>query len=50
MNHAIETNKDAFYMYMLKARIQKAIGDKTGAKASAEKTIELATAAKTMII
>lgn len=46
VNHAIETNKDAFYMYMLKARIQKELGDKTGAKASAEKTIELATTAK----
>ena len=46
VNHAIEGNKDAFYMYMLKARIQKAMGDKTGAKASAEKTIETATAAK----
>lgn len=46
VNHAIETDKDAFYMYMLKARIQKELGDKTGAKASAEKTIELATAAK----
>ena len=46
VNHALETNKDAYYMYMLKARIQKAMGDKTGAKTSAEKTIELATAAK----
>lgn len=46
VNHAIETNKDAFYMYMLKARIQKELGDKTGAKASAEKTIALATTAK----
>ncbi len=46
VNHAIETNKDAYYMYMLKARIQKAMGDNTGAKASAGKTIELATAAK----
>jgi len=46
VNHALETNKDAYYMYMLKARIQKATGDNTGAKASAEKTIELATAQK----
>ncbi|MFT4153323.1 DUF2911 domain-containing protein [Parafilimonas sp.] len=46
VNQAIETNKDAFFMYMLKARIQKELGDKTGAKASAEKTIELAAAAK----
>ena len=46
VNHALETNKDAYYMYMLKARVQKAMGDATGAKASAEKTIELATAQK----
>ena len=46
VNHALETNKDAYYMYMLKARIQKAAGDNAGAKASAEKTIETATAAK----
>lgn len=46
INHALETNKDAYYMYMLKARIQKAINDNTGAKASAEKTIQLATTAK----
>ena len=46
VNHAIEGNKDAFYMHMLKARIQKAMGDKAGAKTSAEKTIETATAAK----
>jgi len=46
VNHALETNKDAYYMYMLKARIQKAAGDNTGAKASATKTVELATAQK----
>ena len=46
VNHALETNKDAYWMYMLKARIQKAAGDNTGAKASAQKTIETATAAK----
>ena len=46
INHALETNKDAFYMFMMKARIQKELGDKTGAKASAEKCIELATAQK----
>jgi tetratricopeptide (TPR) repeat protein len=46
VNHAIETNQDAFYMYMMKARIQKELGDKTGAKASAEKCIQLATTAK----
>lgn len=46
INHALEANKDAFFMYMMKARIQKDMGDKTGAKASAEKCIELATTAK----
>ncbi len=46
VNHAIETNQDAYYMYMLKARAQKELGDKTGAKASAEKCIQTATAAK----
>jgi hypothetical protein len=46
VNHALETNQDAYYMYMMKARIQKEMGDKTGAKTSAEKCIQLATAAK----
>jgi len=46
VNHAIEKNQDAYYMYMMKARIQKELGDKTGAKASAEKCIQLATADK----
>lgn len=45
VNHALETNQDAFYMHMLKARIQKAMGDKAGAKTSAEKTVQTATAA-----
>ena len=46
VNHAIEGEQDAFYMYMMKAHIQKELGDKTGAKASAEKCIQLATTAK----
>ncbi len=46
INHALENNQDAFYMYMMKARIQKELGDKTGAKASAEKCIQTATTAK----
>jgi hypothetical protein len=46
VNHALETNQDAYYMYMMKARIQKELGDKTGAKASAEKCIQTATTAK----
>jgi len=44
VNHALETNQDAYYMHMLKARIQKAMGDTAGAKASAEKCVQLATA------
>ncbi|HEY8387085.1 MAG TPA: DUF2911 domain-containing protein [Parasegetibacter sp.] len=47
VNAAIEAaekaNQKPFYMYMLKARIQKAAGDNAGAKASAEKTIQLST-------
>jgi len=46
VNKAIETNKDAFFMYMLKARIHKKLGDKTAAKAAAVTCKELATAAK----
>jgi len=46
VNHAIENDQDAYYMYMMKARIQKELGDKTGAKASAEKCVQLATADK----
>ena len=46
INHALENNQDAYYMYMMKARIQKELGDKAGAKTSAEKCIALATAAK----
>ena len=46
VNHAIENNQDAYYMYMMKARIQKELGDKAGAKASAEKCVQLATADK----
>jgi tetratricopeptide (TPR) repeat protein len=46
VNHAIDSNQDAYYMYMMKARIQKELGDKPGAKTSAEKCIELATAQK----
>ncbi|MGC4102083.1 DUF2911 domain-containing protein [Ferruginibacter sp.] len=46
VNKAIETNKDAFYMYLLKARIHKKQGDKTAAKAAATTCKELATTAK----
>lgn len=42
INKATEENPKAYYMFLQKARIQKALGDKAGAKASAMKTIELA--------
>jgi hypothetical protein len=46
VNKAIEGNGKAFWLYLLKAKVQKAMGDKAGAKASANKTIEVATEAK----
>ena len=46
INKATAENPKAFYMFLQKARIQKDMGDKTGAKASAMKTIELAKEAK----
>jgi len=42
INKATEENPKAFFMFLQKARIQKAMGDKTGAKATAQKTVELA--------
>ncbi|WP_462251780.1 DUF2911 domain-containing protein [Ferruginibacter sp.] len=46
VNKALETNKEAFWMYLLKARILKKTGDKAGSKAAATMTKDLATAAK----
>lgn len=46
INKATEESPDAYFMFLQKARIQKAMGDKAGAKASALKTIELAKKAK----
>lgn len=46
VNKGIEGNADAFWMYLLKAKIQKQMGDKAGAKESAKKCVELATADK----
>lgn len=45
INKGIEGSPNAFWLYMLKARIQKAAGDVKGAKESAGKTIDLATKA-----
>jgi tetratricopeptide (TPR) repeat protein len=46
INKATDENPKAFFMFLQKAKIQKAMGDKAGAKASALKTIELAKEAK----
>lgn len=43
---AIEANKEAFWMWIYKAKIQKEMGDKAGAMESSKKSMELATAAK----
>ena len=46
VNKAIETNKEAYWMTMLKARIHLKLGDKAAAKAAATTTIDLATKGK----
>ncbi len=46
VNKAIETNKEAYWMTMLKSRIHLKLGDKAAAKAAAATTIELATKGK----
>ncbi|MGB4844393.1 MAG: DUF2911 domain-containing protein, partial [Ferruginibacter sp.] len=46
VNKALETNKEAFWMYMLKARIHKKMGDKVASKAAAATCKDLATKAK----
>ncbi|MEO6252072.1 MAG: DUF2911 domain-containing protein [Ferruginibacter sp.] len=43
---AIEGNKEAFWMWIYKAKIQKDMGDKAGAMESSKKSMELAAAAK----
>lgn len=43
---ATAANPKAYYMFLLQAKIQRDLGDKVSAKASAEKTIALATEAK----
>jgi len=42
----IEANEKAFYMWLYKARIQQEMGDKAGALASSQKSLELAKEAK----
>jgi hypothetical protein len=46
VNKALETNKEAFWMYLLKARIHAKQNDKAGAKAAANTVVTLATKAK----
>jgi Protein of unknown function (DUF2911) len=46
VNKALETNKEAFWMYLLKARILKKTGDAVGSKAAATLCKEFATKAK----
>ncbi|MDR0801133.1 DUF2911 domain-containing protein [Fluviicola sp.] len=46
VNKATDENPKAFYMFLLKAKIEYALKDKVAGKASAEKTIALAKEAK----
>jgi hypothetical protein len=46
INKATAANADAFWMMLLQAKIQRDMGDKVSAKASAEKVIVVATKAK----
>lgn len=43
---AIDENKEAFWMWIYKAKIQKDMGDKAGAMESSKRSMELAAAAK----
>lgn len=46
INKATTANPKAFWLFLQTAKIQKELGDKVGAKANAEKCIEVATEAK----
>ncbi len=46
VSKALEASPDAFWMWIYKAKIQKELGDKAGALASSQKSLELATKAK----
>ncbi|MEN9684344.1 MAG: hypothetical protein RLZZ28_130, partial [Bacteroidota bacterium] len=46
INRATAANASAFWLFLQQAKIQRDLGDKISAKASAEKCISLATAAK----
>ena len=46
VSKALEATPDAYWMWIYKAKIQKEMGDKAGALASAKKSLELATKEK----
>jgi hypothetical protein len=46
VSKAVSLNTKAYYMFLLKAKVQKQLGDTAGAKTSAETCISLATEAK----
>jgi len=46
VSKAIDGNKEAYWMWLYKARIQKEMGDNAGAMESSKKSMELAEAAK----
>jgi hypothetical protein len=46
VTRAIDGNKEAFWMWIYKAKIQKEMGDNAGAMESSKKSMELAAAAK----
>jgi hypothetical protein len=46
VNKALETNKEAFWMYLLKARIHKKLGDNASSKTAATMCKDFATKAK----
>ncbi len=46
VSKAIEENKEAYWMWIYKAKIQKDMGDMAGAMESSKKSMEFATAAK----
>jgi hypothetical protein len=46
VDKAVSLNTKAYYMFLLKAKVQKQLGDKKGARESAEACIKLATEAK----
>jgi hypothetical protein len=48
VNKAIEATPNAYWLFLLKAKAQKELGDKKGAKASAEACVKMAEAGKNM--